>query len=331
MPLTNPDVPITKKDLSDFYQAILPYLGGSAENLNDLLNVVISNVADGEILQYDSTSGKWINVSNAGGVQIDDTTTSTTETWSSNKINTELGNKQGILTTSNGIDITNGTITAKIDGDTITFNAQGQMIASVGASSLNDLTNVNITTPIDGQVLKYNQTTSKWENQVDAGGAIIDDTTTSSSTVWSSSKVNTEITSKTEIDDTSTTVSNTWSASKISNVIAALALVDFSVVQTLPIQDISTHTIYLVPKSTAQTDDVYDEYIYINNDWEHIGSTTVDLSNYYTKTEADTLFDDKQDVLTAGDGIEIEAIGNSTIIKSTGAIIYANPLFPSNI
>ena len=30
-----------------------------------------------------------------------------------------------------------------------------------------------------------------------------------------------------------------------------------------------------------------DEYIYVNNAWEKIGSTAVDLSNYYTKEEID--------------------------------------------
>lgn len=59
-----------------------------------------------------------------------------------------------------------------------------------------------------------------------------------------------------------------------------------TVVQTLPTQDIDIHTIYLVPK-TGETGDVYDEYVYISNAWEHIGSTAVDLSNYYTKSEVD--------------------------------------------
>ena len=47
---------------------------------------------------------------------------------------------------------------------------------------------------------------------------------------------------------------------------------DMAVVQALPTQDISTHTIYLVPK-TGETNDVYDEYVYINNAWEMIGNT----------------------------------------------------------
>ena len=59
-----------------------------------------------------------------------------------------------------------------------------------------------------------------------------------------------------------------------------------TVVQTLPVTDIDTHTIYLVPK-TGETGDIYDEYLYINNNWEHVGSTSVDLSDYYTKEEID--------------------------------------------
>lgn len=60
------------------------------------------------------------------------------------------------------------------------------------------------------------------------------------------------------------------------------------VVETLPIQNIKDHTIYFVPKTTAEQNDIYDEYIYINNSWEHIGTTEVDLSNYYNKSEVDT-------------------------------------------
>lgn len=59
---------------------------------------------------------------------------------------------------------------------------------------------------------------------------------------------------------------------------------DMAVVQTLPTQDISTHTIYLVPKA-GETNDVYDEYIYINSKWEMVGNTQIDLSNYVQKTD----------------------------------------------
>lgn len=70
------------------------------------------------------------------------------------------------------------------------------------------------------------------------------------------------------------------------------------VVDALPTSDISTTTFYLVPKETAQEKNIYDEYI--NTDgteggWELIGavSTSVDLSEYYKKSEVDALLSNK--------------------------------------
>lgn len=59
---------------------------------------------------------------------------------------------------------------------------------------------------------------------------------------------------------------------------------NFQVVNTLPTENISTSTIYLVPATIPGAENIYDEYIYVNGNWEHIGSTTVDLSDYVTKT-----------------------------------------------
>lgn len=73
------------------------------------------------------------------------------------------------------------------------------------------------------------------------------------------------------------------------------------VVQTLP-QNPNTYTIYMVLRQAPTTNNIYDEYMYINNAWELIGSTEVDLSNYYTKTESDTKYQGK---LTVGNGIDI--------------------------
>lgn len=79
---------------------------------------------------------------------------------------------------------------------------------------------------------------------------------------------------------------------RICELLDTMSGINFEVVQTLPLVDISTSTIYLVPKQTAEVDNIYDEYI--NTDgtsqgWELIGTTEIDLSNYYTKTEVDNL------------------------------------------
>ena len=57
-----------------------------------------------------------------------------------------------------------------------------------GVSSLDDLSDVEIDTPSNGQVLRYNTLDSEWQNIT-----LINDSTTSGSTVWSSNKTNTEI------------------------------------------------------------------------------------------------------------------------------------------
>ena len=64
---------------------------------------------------------------------------------------------------------------------------------------------------------------------------------------------------------------------------AMSAAIKREIVQQLPTENIKTDTIYMVPKSEPGTQNVYDEYMYINNAWEKIGDTEIDLSDYATK------------------------------------------------
>lgn len=88
------------------------------------------------------------------------------------------------------------------------------------------------------------------------------------------------------IDDTADAgvLDKTWSANKISSALEDINSFDVQIVQELPTENIKTHTIYFVPK-TPDTHDIYDEYIYVNNSWELIGSTEVDISSKADKTE----------------------------------------------
>ena len=72
--------------------------------------------------------------------------------------------------------------------------------------------------------------------------------------------------------------------------------VKMQVVDTLP-ETGETDTIYLVKKDNPGEQNLYDEYIYTDTGWEHIGDTSVDLSNYYTTEESDTKLNKKQDKL----------------------------------
>lgn len=80
---------------------------------------------------------------------------------------------------------------------------------------------------------------------------------------------------------------------EIRKIIANINQFEVQVVDILPALG-ETKIMYLVPK-TGEDTDIYDEYLFINDAWEHIGSTQIDLTNYYNKTEADTLLANKQD------------------------------------
>lgn len=57
------------------------------------------------------------------------------------------------------------------------------------------------------------------------------------------------------------------------------------IVDALPTENIDENTIYLVPKTSGSGNDYYDEYLYINGNFEFIGSTQVDLTNYVKNTD----------------------------------------------
>lgn len=78
----------------------------------------------------------------------------------------------------------------------------------------------------------------------------------------------------------------------------------FEIVDELPTENIDTHTIYLVKETVGEADDYYNEYIYVNGDWELLGSTRIDLSDYYTKEQVDKIietltgvFNEKVDII----------------------------------
>ena len=56
----------------------------------------------------------------------------------------------------------------------------------------------------------------------------------------------------------------------------------WQVVDVLPTENISATTIYLLPKEGAKKPNIYEEWIWVNNDWENIGTTEIDLSGYAT-------------------------------------------------
>ena len=67
----------------------------------------------------------------------------------------------------------------------------------------------------------------------------------------------------------------------IATAIAGITGISFEIVQTLPATG-DPGTIYLISHGGSGTD-IYDEYVYVNNAWEQIGTTAADFTNvaYY--------------------------------------------------
>jgi len=153
-----------------------------------------------------------------------------------------------------------------------------------GSSTLAGLTDVDVTGASGGDVLALNGTSGKWEDK--KLPTKLSDFTNDTGFITNTVNNLTNYYKKSE----------TYTQSEVDALISAVVTIDIEVVQTLPTTDISTTTIYLLPKQTAGTDDVYDEYINTTgttSGWELIGSTQVDLSNYYTKSEVDALIPDE--------------------------------------
>lgn len=193
-------------------------------------------------------------------------------------------------------------ITLDQQGDTLTINSTGG--GGSGTSNYNDLTNKP---SINNITLSENKTLSDLGIQPVGNYAL-----------------------KSEIPDVSNFITNTvddlvnyykksetFTKQEVNNLISAITTMNIQVVQTLPVQDISTTTIYLVPKTTAEQNDAYDEYIYVSNAWEHIGSTEVDLTNYVQYSDYAT---------TSRAGlVRISSTVATDIVSSTG-LLYARSL-----
>lgn len=96
---------------------------------------------------------------------------------------------------------------------------------------------------------------------------------------------------------------NYYTKTEVDDKISQITSSSFLVVDSLP-QTGESNIIYLVAKSSAEPQNGYNEYIYVNGNWELIGETTIDLSGYVTENELETALAGKQDTLVSGTNIK---------------------------
>lgn len=128
----------------------------------------------------------------------------------------------------------------------------------------------------------------------------------------------------------------TYDKQQVNELIDAITQINFEIVDNLPSVG-EKGTFYLVLNNKSEENNWYDEYVYMNQ-WEKIGTTKVDLTDYYTKSQTDSIINTKQDKLINGQNIatingQSLLNGGNIVIENEEQIVYTadNVLFNSDL
>lgn len=116
--------------------------------------------------------------------------------------------------------------------------------------------------------------------------------------------------------------SETYDKTEVNDLIGNLAVITVEIVETLPTTNISENAIYLVKIEDTNT---YKQWMYINGTWADLGSTEINLENYYTKAQVDNLLNNKVDKI-AGMGLSEENFTSLEKTKLNGLNNYELPV-----
>ena len=256
----------------------------SKKYANGIASGITEVQTDGTNIRFKTASGNWFTV------RLNSVSNATVS-----------ANGHLIIELSDGTDIDAGVLPV------------GTMDTALSATSENGVQNKVITAALNGK-----------QNILTAGTGVTIDTTDPSNPQISANVDYTNLINKpTKLSDftndedfVNNTVNNltnyylktqTYTQTEVNDLISQLASLSIDIVETLPTTDISTTTIYLINVSGTNN---YHQWMYINNAWANIGSTSVDLTNYYTKGQADTLLDAKVDKVS-GKGLSTNDFTNA--------------------
>lgn len=124
------------------------------------------------------------------------------------------------------------------------------------------------------------------------------------------------------LDDTISSAKTTWSSRYLESLFHSLSgLSAIEIVDERPAVPVN-NTMYYVKAYEEGEEPLYEIWFYQNNTWTNFGTTAIDLTNYYTKSEVDALLAQKQATLTEGTGIRIS--NNNVEVKIDGTTIKVN-------
>lgn len=174
-------------------------------------------------------------------------------------------------------------------------------------------------TRIDGSINTINENITEVNQKIEQNKTEIDNSIT---------KINQDITTitdttipeaiKNSIIDNLTSDDTTKSLSAkqgkvLKEMIDSLVNLQLKVVEQLPDRG-ESNIIYLVKKD-GDENDTHDEYVYVNGEWELIGTTDIDLSDYYTKSEIDSKVTDLSRRVSANSTSIQDITGNGAKIS----------------
>lgn len=99
--------------------------------------------------------------------------------------------------------------------------------------------------------------------------------------------------------------------------------VHLKVVDELPTTDIQTNIIYLVPMVDTNNDNYYEEFVYLDNKWELLGTTKIDLTKYYTIEQVDKkLLLAHKSIILGADGVVEDTVYSFVVDNAESYIEY---------
>lgn len=106
--------------------------------------------------------------------------------------------------------------------------------------------------------------------------------------------------------------------------------VQILVVESLPLASKDTVGKFYFVANEHDTQDIYDEYITVLSNstysWEKIGSTNIDLSNYWSKTELTNATASTDGLMSSVDKIKLDGIEVGTSVDSALSLTSENPV-----
>ena len=298
----------------------------SIANLEDLSNILLENVQDKNLLSYDANSEKWINkpIIDAIGLM----TGATTEAQGAAGLVPAPGiGQDGLFLRGDGVWATpvggGSNVDVKPDEKTISFSSDGVTIAlkdfgvkyykyipeSNGVKAHYEAQVVNASNPwkegLEAKVTvdDNGQFVLGWFEENPELNEKIDELTSKIGIVDVLAKENaiqitnikTSVTNLTDLLNIKADVSNVYTKTEVDAKILEAGHLTRKTFQTLEeannfIASVSNPEAYIyMVASSPDTNNKYAEYLYVDGELEFVGSWDVNLSNYVTKSEFQTI------------------------------------------